>query len=433
MSEILPHIIALILIMLVVAFFAGIEIAFLASSFVKIELKAKQGSRSAIILSYFKKNVSKVLISMLVGLNLAMILYTQQIDEIFAYFYEKVRGVRPPEHDLFLTFIKSIIDTLILLIFAEYIPKALFRRLADTIIYPAAYILQFFYWILWPIVQLLHIVTKSLFRLMGIAVEDRFVGINKEELDTYLQELIDTSEANEMQEVDTDILTNAMTFNEIKVREMMIPRTQLVALPLDSKPEELMNLFIESKHSRILMFQDSIDNIQGFIHSTEMFRKPKEIKSLVQPVLVVPEVMSADVLLKEFADKRRSMAIVVDEFGGTAGLVTVEDLVEEVFGDIEDEYDEENEKEIEEDMVFIQNEDDTMIIGARQSIFDLNEDHNFDLPESEHYTTLGGLILHETEEIPKEGEVFYTISPKYEFTILSATPTKIVKVKVRRK
>jgi putative hemolysin len=433
MSELLPHIFIVLLIMLVVAFFAGVEIAFLASSLVKIELKARQGSVSAGILSHFKKHVSKVLITILVGLNLALILYTQQIDYFFAFFYERIFGVEPSEHDLFLTFIKAVIDTLILLILAEYIPKALFRRLADTIIYPSAYILQAFYWILWIPVQALHFTTKFLFGLIGIPMEDRFVGINKEELETYLQELIDTSEANEMQEVDTEILTNAMAFSEIKVREMMIPRTQMVALPIDSEPQALMDLFINSKHSRILIYQEDIDHIQGFVHSTGMFGKPKEILSLIQPVLVVPEVMSADVLLKEFADKKRSMAIVVDEFGGTSGLVTVEDLVEEIFGDIEDEYDEEDEKDIEEDMIFIENEDKTMIIGARQSVFDLNENHNLNLPESEHYTTLGGLILQETEEIPHEGDVLSNISDKYEFTILKASPTKIIKVKVRRR
>jgi CBS domain containing-hemolysin-like protein len=164
-----------------------------------------------------------------------------------------------------------------------------------------------------------------------------------------------------------------------------------------------------------------------------MFRKPKNIKDFMQPVLVVPEIMSANVLIKEFADKKRSVAVVVDEYGGTAGMITVEDLVEEVFGDIEDEYDEDSQKVAEEDMVFEKHEDGSLTIGARQNIFDLNENYELELPESEHYTTLGGLIMHQAGEIPTEGTVFSNIEPYYTFTILKATPTKILAVKVKKK
>ncbi len=433
MDSLIAPILTTLVMMLLVAFFAGVEIAFLAASIVKIELKQRQGDGAAKILSYFKKNTHLVLITILIGNNIALILYAQEIDEIFAQIYKMVIGTEMPKHDLLLMLLKSVIDTLILLVLAEYIPKAIFRRTADTIIYPSAYILQFFYYILWLPIQIANYLSKGMLRLMGVLVEEEVVGIDKKDLDNYIQEVIDSSEGNEMQEVDTEILSNAMTFTETRVREFMIPRTEMVSMSIDENITALMDLFVETKHSRIVIYDGSLDNIKGFFHSTSMFRKPKSISDFIQPVLIVPEIMSANVLIKEFADKKRSVAVVVDEYGGTAGMITVEDLVEEVFGDIEDEYDEDSQKVAEEDMVFEQHEDGSMTIGARQNIFDLNENHGLDLPESEHYTTLGGLIMHQAGEIPKENTVLSNIEAHYTFTILKATPTKILAVKVKRK
>ena len=433
MDSLIAPILTTLAMMLLVAFFAGVEIAFLAASIVKIELKQRQGDRAAKILSYFKKNTHLVLITILIGNNIALILYAQEIDEIFAQLFQLLIGYEMPKHDLLLMLLKSVIDTLILLVLAEYIPKAIFRRTADTVIYPSAYILKFFYYLLWIPIQIANYLSKGMLRLMGVSVEEEVVGIDKKDLDNYIQEVIDSSEGNEMQEVDTEILSNAMTFTETRVREFMIPRTEMVAISIEDKVSDLMDLFVETKHSRIVVYEGNLDNIKGFFHSTSMFRKPKNIKDFMQPVLVVPEIMSANVLIKEFADKKRSVAVVVDEYGGTAGMITVEDLVEEVFGDIEDEYDEDSQKVAEEDMVFEKHEDGSLTIGARQNIFDLNENYELELPESEHYTTLGGLIMHQAGEIPTEGTVFSNIEPYYTFTILKATPTKILAVKVKKK
>lgn len=433
MSAVISDILGALFFMLVIAFFAGVEIAFLAASVVKIELKARQGSTQARILSFFKKNTSKVLITVLVGIEIALILYTKRTDGIFGVIYERLFHAPEPEFDLFVTLIKAIINTLIILFFAEFIPKAIFRRLADSIIYPSAYLLQFFYWLLWIPVQLMHQLTQGVFRLLNIPVEERFVGINKEELSMYLQELIDANEAHNMQEMDTEILSNALSFNEIKVRSMMIPRTDIVALPMEADIPTLMQEFIESKHSRILVYEETIDNIKGFVHSTQMFHQPANIPEIVQPVLMIPEFMPASTLLSEFVEKKRSMAIVVDEFGGTMGLVTVEDLVEEVFGDIEDEYDEAEQAQAEDDMVFEQHQDGTYTIGARQLVEDLNENHHLDIPTSEHYTTLGGFIVNQIGDIVREGEILADIHELYTFTILSASPTRIIKVKLGKK
>ncbi|MBX7242402.1 MAG: hemolysin family protein [Bacteroidia bacterium] len=433
MSPILLHIIIVVLVMTLVAFFAGVEIAFLASSLVKIELRTRQGSVAAKILSYFKKNTSKVLITILIGNNIALVLYTLQIDFFFEHFYHQATGYAPPENDLFFTLLKSVIDTMLLLVIAEYIPKAVFRRLADTVIYPSAYLLQFFYILFYPLVILANAMTKLLLKIMRIPFDDQVVGIEKQDLENYIQEIIDTSEPIAMEELDTDVLSNAITLNDTRVREMMIPRTEIVAISNEDDIQDLTRLFIETKHSRIMVYEDNLDQIIGYVHSTHVFRKPREFLSLIQQVLIVPEVMSANMLLKEFADKKRSVAIVVDEYGGTAGMITVEDVMEQVFGDIQDEHDEEESESEEEDMVFTKSEDGTMIIGARLNIYDLREEHDLILPESEHYTTLGGYILHETEEIPPVGAVLDKIDKNYLFRVLKATPTKIIQVKAEPK
>ncbi len=424
------HTLIVLFAMALIAFFAGVEIAFLASSLVKIELRTRQGSPAARFLSFFKKNISKVLITILIGNNLALILYTLQIDFFFSFFYQKALGVEPTENYLFFSLIKSIIDTLILLVVAEYIPKAIFRRLADSIIYPSAYVLQFFFILFYPLVILANTTTRLLLKIMGIPFDNQTVGINKADLENYIQEIIDSSEPIAMEELDTETLTNAITLHETRVREMMIPRTEIVALSKEAEMSELKKQFIETKHSRILVYEENLDQIIGYVHSTHLFRSPDSFLPLLQQVLIVPEVMSANVLLKEFGDKKKSVAVVVDEFGGTAGMITVEDVMEQVFGEIKDEHDEVENTPEEEDMVFKKNEDGSLVVGARLNIYDLIEEHNLSFPESEHYTTLGGYILHETEDIPPEGTMLYDIDNFYTFKVLKATPTKIIQLRV---
>ena len=419
--------------MILVAFFAGVEIAFLASSLVKIELRTRQGSVAARILSYFKKNVSKLLITILIGNNLALILYTLQIDFFFEEIYHRITGVNPPENDLFFTFLKSIIDTIILLVIAEYIPKAIFRRLADSVIYPSAYVLQFFYILFYPLVIAANAMTRLFLRVMRIPFDDQVVGIEKQDLENYIQEIIDTSEPIAMEEFDTDVLSNAITLNDTRVREMMIPRTEIVAISKTESIQELMRMFIETKHSRIMVYEENLDRIIGYIHSTYMFRNPTDFMPLLKEVLVVPEVMSANMILKEFNDQKKSVAVVVDEFGGTAGMISIEDVMEQVFGDIQDEHDGAIDAPEEEDMIFERKEDGCILIGARQNIDYLKEVHKIELPESEHYTTLGGYILQQTEEIPAEGDILTDINKKYDFVILKATQIKIIQVKLRNK
>jgi len=413
--------------MLLIAFFAGAEIAFLAANLVKIELKTRQGSRSAKILSYFKKNMSKLLITILIGNNVTLIIYTTEIKEIFDPFLERL-GLDPKNDYLLLTFVESILDTLLLLVLAEYIPKAIFRRLADSIVYPSAYVLDFFYRIFWIPVHVANWLSKAILRLLGEKIDEETEVLDRKALDHYILEVIESSEGTPIPEyVDTEILTNAMTFHETKTREFMIPRTEIVALDIESSTQLCMQKFRETKLSRIIIYKDSLDEVEGFIHVTSFFKKPNSISECIQPVLMVPETMSAKVLMKELADKRISVALVVDEFGGTSGLITVEDLMEEILGEIDDEHDEEKEA-VEEDMLLVKNENGSILIGARKDIYDLNEEFDLHLPESEAYTTLGGLIMYQEERIPQIGETVQI--GHHTFSIVKSSENKIITVRL---
>lgn len=419
--------------MLLIAFFAGVEIAFLASSSVKIELKARQGDTAAKILSFFKKNISKFLITILIGTNVALVLYSQKFNALTLEPIVRLTGLDEEYNFLIINFIQSVFATLFLLVLAEYIPKAIFRRNADTIVYPSSYLLQIFYWILWIPVNIANFISKGLLRLMGISLDEGVVGIDRKDLEMYIQEVIDSSEAEDMPELDTEILSNAMEFPELRVKEIMIPRTQIVALPYDTSIEALRQHFIDTKLSRIIIYKENLDEIQGFIHSISLFKNPTSIEPLLQQALIVPEVMPADVLIKEFGESRRSLAIVVDEFGGTAGMITLEDLIEEVFGDIEDEHDEGESAPVDEDLKVTTHDDGSMTIGARNAIYDLNETYNLNLEESDNYTTLGGYLLNELGEIPAEGAIIDDIHDAYIFDILKASPTKVISIKLRNK
>ncbi|MEM6765101.1 MAG: hemolysin family protein [Bacteroidota bacterium] len=422
----LSVIIILLLSLVLSFFFSGMEIAFLSSSRLKIELKLRQNVRSAIILSKFTKRVSEVLITILIGNNLALVIFTMYMDELTKPLLAGVSGS-------FLTFtlLQSLITTLIILIFAEYIPKAIFRKLADTIVFPATYILSFFFWILrWPVL-LVNAISRLILRyLFRVTTDDKIVGLGRKDLDQYIQEVIAASGNKEIEDLDldTEMLNNALSFKETKARECMIPRTEIIAVSNDAEVEELMDAFIESALSKIIVYEDSLDKIVGFVHSSSMFSKPQDIGEVIQPVFIVPEAMQANNLLAEFSENKRSVAIVVDEFGGTSGMITMEDLVEEVFGEIEDEHDEEELPD--EDLIKVINDDGSIFLGARHEIDDLNEEEELgiELPDEEYYTTLGGLIMYHHEDIPKQGEEIEI--GIYTFTILKATPSKIISVKL---
>lgn len=424
-----PALFIAVLMLMLSFFFSGIEIAFLSASNLKIEVKKKQGKRSAIILSALKKKVSKVHPAILIGNTIALVIFTQQMNFLLAPGLEKIFGVSQEGHYLLFTICLTLIGTLIILVFAEYIPKAIFKGLADRIIFPSAYFLSFAYKILSPIVWLITAVSRFILRyILGVKNLSEEKILSKQDLDLYIRKAVATiGDEDELNEVDTDMLANALELRETKAREFMIPRTKIEAVPIDASIQELHEKFIETQLSKLLVYGESLDDVKGFVHSRSLFEHPKQIKDSVQEVMIVPETMSAVMMLVEFGENKKSVALVVDEFGGTAGLITMEDLVEEVFGDIEDEYDE-PEEEIE-DLLKVKNIDGSFLFGAGLEIDDINEEFNLELPEEEYYTSLGGLFTYHHEDIPEKGESL--VIGKYKLTAQKTEQHRIILVGVK--
>lgn len=416
------------LMLLLSFFFSGTEIAFISASRLKIELKTMQGSLAARMLSDFKRKTPEVLITILIGNNFALVVFTLMMEPIVDPALMAI-GIDAGGDYLIYTLSQTLVATLIVLVLAEYIPKAIFRTADDVFLFPSAYFLQFFYWVFRLPVMFINQVSRILLRIMfRVPMKDNpIVELDKRELDQYIQEIIAASEETPMPDLDTDMLHNALEFKELKARECMIPRTDIVALPLDSTVEELMHTFIETQLSKVIIYGENLDEIRGFIHSSGMFRQPASLLDILQPVVIVPESMPANMLLAELTSNQRSVAVVVDEFGGTAGMVTVEDLVEQVFGDIEDEYDEE--EETEEDMVLQRTEDGAFLLGSRRSIDELNEELEISIPENEAYTTLGGWIMYELERIPKQDEVVDLAG--YRITVVKAAENRLITLRLQ--
>jgi putative hemolysin len=411
-------------------FFSGMEIAFYSSSRLKIELRAAQGGWAATMLSRFIRQwESEAIVTILIGNNFALVIFTLMLEILLTPVMVDWLGLNQDTYFFLYTFLQTIVGTLIVLVLAEYIPKALFRSNSDRIVFPATYFLTFFYVLLWPLVKIVDAFRRVLHRFFLRGEDENNpdeLTLSKKDLDHYLQELINASDSDGMPDLDTEMLNNALAFRETKARECMIPRTEIQAVPYEASLEELMDKFIETQHSRLIIFGESIDDVKGYAHSSSLFHKPESMDELLQPVIVVPETMPANNLLIELNENKRSVGLVVDEFGGTAGIVTIEDLVEEVFGEIEDEY---YEEEVEEDLVKIQYDDGSYLLGARHEIDYLNEELGLELPEEEYYTTLGGLVVYVAENIPQP-EAQVALSDHYLVTVVKASPTRVISVKL---
>ena len=322
-----------------------------------------------------------------------------------------------------LLIIQTICSTLIILIAAEFIPKVLFRinpnATLDLLAVPIRILYLILYPIVWVVLKLSSFFMQTLFRIQ--IVEERPV-FGRVDLDMYVREL--TTRNNQAEEMDTEIriFQNALDFKEVKVRECMIPRNEIVAMNVTGTIEELQKLFIETKLSKILIYRDNIDNIIGFVHSSEMFKRPQNLNQILLPVTIVPEVMNANDLLKQFTNQHRSVAIVVDEYGGTSGMVTIEDIIEEIFGEIQDEHDvpEETEKKL---------SDTEYLFSGRLEIDYLNKKYDLNIPESEEYETLGGFIFQHHENIPEQNEEI--IIPPFTIVALKVKNNRIEQVRFK--
>ncbi len=401
------------------AFFSGIEIAYISADKLRIELLFQRGTFTGKILSLFQRNKARFLATSLVGNNLALVVY----GIFMAQLIEPVLSANLPEilnQDVVILILQTILATLIVLVTAEFIPKSLFLLNPDFMLSVLAVPMVIIYFMMYPVVTLVEFISKFIivYILRFDYSEDKPVyGLI--DLNNYIKKNILRGHSEE-QEVDAKIFTNALEFKDIKVRECMIPRTEIVAVDIDDDISELQKAFIESGHSKIVIYKESIDEVIGYCHSLEMFKKPTSIKKMLTSIIIVPETTLANELLIQFINEHKSLALVVDEFGGTSGIVSMEDVIEEIFGEIQDEHDDEF-------LIEEQLSPNDFLLSARHEIDYLNDKYNLDLPEGE-YDTLGGLILNANEDIPAENETIDV--GVFRFQIMSMEDNRIDQVKL---
>ena len=418
MDDPLPFIIIL-LCLLFSAFFSGMEIAFVSGDKLHIEVLKKKGTLSGRILALFSSNQSQFLATMLVGNNIALVLY----GIFMASLLEPVVVALLPlaiASDVTILITQSLISTALVLITAEFLPKSLFMINPDFSLKLFAVPMGIVYILMFPVVYLVVKISALFILLFGYRLSDEKPVFGLTDLNNYIKNNILNIKDEEEAEIDAKIFNNAIEFKTVKVRECMIPRTEIVAVDEKDSIEELRDLFDESGHSKILVYRESIDEVIGYCHALELFKKPADIKSILTPILIVPETMLANELLIQFITERKSLALVVDEYGGTSGIVSIEDVIEEIFGDIRDEHDDEYLTEQKLD-------DHNYIFSARHEIDYLNETYELNLPEGE-YDTLGGLIFEFHEDIPEVNEVIEI--PPFVITIFTMEENRIDKVKL---
>lgn len=396
------------------AFFAGMEIAFISANKLLIELKNKQGSLYARILSPFVANPSRFISTTLVGNNIGLVVYgiymARVLDPLLVSWWP---GFETSKLLLLLT--QTLISTVIVLVTAEFIPKVLFRINPDSLLKALAVPFLLFYYLFWPIVHFINWLAHLILnRLLKMEFSESSPAFSKLDLDEYISQ-VNEDDLNEDAEVDTEMFKNALDFSEVQVRDCMTPRTELVSINLDASIDELYQKFKETGLSKILVYEKDPDQIIGYVHQKEMFKKPLSLRNLVIPIEIATETMAVMDLLNKFSKSRKSLALVVDELGGTAGIVTIEDIMEEVFGEIEDEHDVE---ELTEETLA----ENQFRLNARLEVNYLNEKYNLEIPEGD-YSTLGGFILAYHESLPQAGEVI-EIAP-FTFLIESVSNARI--------
>jgi CBS domain containing-hemolysin-like protein len=400
------------------AFFSGLEIAFITANKFRIELEKKQGNFSARILSYFSNSPSRYLGTMLLGNNIALVIFSIYMDEALHPLFHRFTN----SHVLIL-FLSALISTLLILVTAEYLPKNLFRINPNATLKLFAFPLTIVFGVLYPIVVitvgLSEFILQKIFRAK---IEKKNTVFTMIDLDNYLREGTSAKETKEEIDHEIQIFKNALDFKSVKARECMVPRTEIVAMDVEDSIVNLQQKFISTRLSKILIYHDNIDNIIGYVYSKELFKRPSEIKNILLPVSVVPESIAASEVLTIFIQQHKSIAVVVDEFGGTSGMLTIEDVMEEIFGEIEDEHDKE---ELTERKI----SDTEYVFSARFESDYLNHKYNLNLPIEGDFETLGGLIMHYHESIPVKNEQIRI--GKFLFTVLVASNTKIDTVNMK--
>ena len=412
-------IIYLLITMAFSAFFSGMEIAFVSVDKLRFEMNRK-GGLSSRILSLFFRNPNDFISTMLVGNNIALVIYGILMAQIIG---DNLLAGWITNHFV-MVLVQTVISTLIILVTGEFLPKTLFKINPNLALNVCAVPLFICYVVLYPISKFSSGVSYLFLRLFGMKVnkEASAKAFGKVDLDYFVQSSIDNAESEETLDTEVKIFQNALDFSAVKIRDCIVPRTEVVAVALDTSLEELKGRFVESGISKIIVYDGNIDNVVGYIHSSEMFRSPKDWRDHVKEVPIVPETMAAHKLMKLFMQQKKTIAVVVDEFGGTSGIVSLEDLVEEIFGDIEDEHDNTS-------YICKQIGEHEYVLSARLEIEKVNETFNLELPESDDYLTVGGLILNQYQSFPKLHELVSV--GKYQFKIIKVTATKIELVRLK--
>ena len=403
--------------MVLSAFFSGMEIAFVSSNRMLAEMDKEKNGFVQKVLSVFYSHPNGFVSTMLVGNNIVLVLYGILFAEIFD------KTLFAPFSSATQVVLDTIASTLVVLFTGEFLPKTFFKSNPNrllTIFSPIAYI---FYILLWPISKFATLLSKAILKVFGIDMDNKSddEGFSKVDLDYLVQSSIDNSQGGDVED-EVKIFQNALDFTDTKIRDCMIPRTEINAVEDTCSLEELEQTFIESGNSKIIVYHEDIDHIIGYIHSSEMFRHRNDWKEYIRTMPFVPETMPAQKLMKTFLQQKKTLGVVIDEFGGTSGIVSLEDIVEEIFGDIEDEHDNSN-------YISKQVSDNEYLLSGRLEIDKVNSMFNLDLPESDEYMTIGGLILHYYESFPKLNEVVKI--DKFEFKIIKNTMTKIELVKLK--
>lgn len=405
--------------MVLSAFFSGMEIAFVASNRLLMKVGKGQSGLSQHCLKVFYTNPNSFVSTMLVGNNIVLVVY----GILFARIFDGLWQLAGISNDATLVMLDSICSTLVILFTGEFLPKTLFKSNPNHLMSLLAPVAYLFYIVLWPISRFSTLLSRLFLRLLGVKMEE---GNNdgtftKVDLDDLVQSSIDNTPQGGEVDDEMKIFQNALDFPDLKVRDCMVPRTEINAVPYDCTADELQQKFVESGNSKILIYKEDIDHIVGYIHTLELFRAREKWHDHIRQMPFVPETMAAQKLMQIFLGQKKSIGVVVDEFGGTSGIVSLEDIVEEIFGDIEDEHDNTN-------YIAKQTADGDYILSGRLEIDKANELFNLGLPDSGEYKTISGLILHAYQSFPKLNEVVKV--GKYHFKIVKKTMTKIEVVRL---
>ncbi len=422
------HFVVIILCLILSAFFSGMEIAYVSSNKIHIEIEKKQGGFISNILARLTKKPSKFIATMLVGNNIALVIYGFYMGEVLISAFGSLLPSQYWMLDYFITELnlltQTIISTGIILITAEFLPKVFFQIYSNTLLKVFSFPAYVFYIVFSPIssfvIWVSDFVLKKFLKTDGDQVQ---LAFSKTELGDYISEQMETVEKDDEIDSEIQIFQNALDFSDVKSREVMIPRTEVVAVEKSQSIEEVSKLFIDTGLSKIIVYNGNVDDIIGYVHSFELFKKPKSLRAILLPVVFVPETMFVKDVLNLLTKKHKSVAIVIDEYGGTSGIITVEDIVEELFGEIEDEHDSV-------ELIDEQLNENQYRFSARIEVDHINESYKLDLPEDENYETLGGMIVDHTEEIPQQGDEVKIDRFKIKIIETSNTKIEIVELQV---